>query len=265
MPKRRTIRKRRNRPRRPRVNRQVAKVSSGIPSTKRVRGNPPPLNISLSSSVKVAFYVSIKFAASAAPFAVSIAETPLANNYVRLTPASSYATSTFYLDLDEIFQAAAVRVFGQIPKTTDLNYLSSEFALQKVTFFGPIGSTSIKMGVDFGPGMPGAVGSDEGTMSSRPVVSLSTPRLYWERASAVVNGDAAVGLWIYGFNPTGPYITGGKTTTDQPQFGEQGRIDCTVHVRRSWFSANHAHLTAEKATAHAKSYDTIMANAGQAF
>lgn len=267
MPKRRTIRKRRNRPKRPRVNRQVAQVSSGIPSLKRVRGNPPPINIALSQSVKVPFYISIRYAAAAAPFTVAIADTPLANNYIRLTNASSFATSTFYLDLDEIFQAAAVRVFGSKPQKTELNFLSSEFALQKVTFFGPIGSTSIKMGVDFGPGMPGAAGSDEGTMSSRPVVSLSTPRLYWERASQVVNGDAAVGLWIYGYNPTGPYINAGKETSDSPQFGEQGRIDCTVHVRRSWYSANHAFTAAAKAAEHvtAQAYDAHMANAGQAF
>lgn len=243
MPRNRRVRTTRNRPRRRRSGRTIAQVSSGIPSSKkRVSGNPPVINEVSSQTVRVAFQVSISISDNSSPFTVVIGDNPQQNNEVRLVSTNSQDSLTFYLDLDEIFQAAYVRVFGQKPEGTSPNTLGTEVALQSVTFYGPLGSGTIKMGVDFGPGMPGAIASDGGTLSSRPVVRAVCPRLYWDRLHAVKAGDAAVGLWIYGFNPPGNHLGAGANN-----YVCQGRIDCVVAVRRSWYSANSASSITAKA------------------
>jgi len=242
MPRNRRVRTTRNRPRRRRSGRTIAQVSSGIPTTKkRISGNPPVINEVSSQTVRVAFNVAISIADKASPFSVIIGDNPQQINEIRLVSTNSQDTLTFYLDLDEIFQAAYVRVFGQKPSDQSPNTIGTEVALQSVTFYGPLGSGTIKMGVDFGPGMPGAIASDGGTLSSRPVVRASAPRLFWDRLHAVKAGDAAVGLWIYGFNPPGTHLGAGANN-----YVSQGRIDCVVAVRRSWYSANTASSVAAK-------------------
>lgn len=242
MPGNRRVRTTRNRPRRRRSGRKISQVSSGIPITKkRVSGNPPVINEVSSQTVRVAFQVSVSVADKASPFSVVIADHPTQNNELQLVTTNSRDTLVFYLDLDEIYQAAYVRVFGQKPSDQSPNTIGTEVALQSVTFYGPLGSGTIKMGVDFGPGLPGAIASDGGTMSSRPVVRVSTPRLHWDRLHSVKAGDAAVGMWIYGFNPPGNHLGAGANN-----YVCQGRIDCVVAVRRSWYSANTASSVAAK-------------------
>lgn len=236
MPRNRGVRTPRNRPRRRRSGRKIAQVSSGIPiTTKRLSGNPPVINEVSSQTVRVAFQLSISIADKPSPFTVVIGDHPTQNNEIKLVSINSQDTITFYLDLDEVFQAAYVRVFGQKPSMSDANSLGTEMAMQSVTFFGPLGSGTIKMGVDFGPGMPGAISSDGGTMSSRPVVKSSSPRLHWDRIHTIKAGDAAIGMWIFGFNPPGTHLGAGANN-----YVCQGRVDCVVAVRRSWYSANTA-------------------------
>lgn len=242
MPRNRRVRTTRNRPRRRRSGRTIAQVSSGIPSTKkRISGNPPVINEVSSQTVRVAFQVSVSIADKAAPFSVVIGDSPAKINEIKLVTTNSQDVITFYLDLDEIFQAAYVRVFGSLPSDTSPNTLGTEVALQSVTFYGPLGTGTIKMGVDFGPGMPGAIASDGGTMSSRPVVRAVAPRLFWDRLHAVKAGDAAVGMWIYGFDPLGKHVGSGANN-----YVCQARVDFVVAVRRSWYSANTASSVAAK-------------------
>lgn len=242
MPRNRRVRTSRNRPRRRRSGRTIAQVSSGIPSTKkRISGNPPVINEVSSQTVRVAFNVTIPIVTTSSPFTVVIGDNPQQINLIEVPITNSVDTLVFYLDLDEIFQAAYVRIFGQKPSDTSANTIATEVALQSVTFYGPLGSGVIKMGVDFGPGMPGAIASDSGTLSSRPVVRAVAPRLYWDRLHTVKAGDAAVGMWIYGFNPPGNHLGGGVN-----KYANQARVDCVVAVRRSWYGTNTASSIAAK-------------------
>lgn len=242
MPRNRRVRTISNRPRRRRSGRKIAQVSSGIPITKkRVSGNPPVINEVSSQTVRVAFNISIKVSDKSSPFTVIIGDDPQKQNKIEVVTTNTEDILTFYLDLDEIFQAAYVRIFGQKPSDKSPNTIGTEVAMQSVTFYGPLGSGTIKMGVDFGPGMPGAIASDAGTLASRPVVRAVAPRLYWDRLHAVKAGDAAVGMWIYGFSPPGHHLGAGANT-----YVSQGRVDCVVAVRRSWYSANTAHGMAAK-------------------
>lgn len=236
MPRNRRIRLRRNRPQRNRAGRKITQISTGIPSvSKRVSGNPPVINESSALTVKVAFEVSITIDTKAQPFVVSVGTTPFDINEIKVSIANSGDKCTFYLDLDEIFQAAHVRAYGSAIDVTTVSGASTEAALCSVVFYGPMGAQSIRMGVDFGPGMPGAVASDAGTSASRAVTKVVSPRLYWDRLHNVKQGDAAVGLWIYGFNPLGNHVGAGANI-----YSCAGRVDCTVQIRRSWYSANTA-------------------------
>lgn len=256
MAKRRSLRSRRNRPRTPRVGRSIRQVSTGIPTThKRIGGNPPPINLVSAQSVKIPFFLNIQVVEKDLPFSVKIGSNPVGTNTISLYTASLASTQTFYLDIDEIYQAAMVRVYGYTPTGTDVNYLATELALQSVTYYGPLGASSIRMGVDFGPGMPGATCTDEGTTSARPVVKASTPRLYWTKLQQIVKGDAAVGCWLEGYLPFGRSLEfkSSNVLTDSLSFKGVGRIDFTVHVRRSWYNANTAQALAAKTVV-----DTMM-------
>lgn len=254
MARRRTIRNRRNRPRTSRVGRSINQVSNGIPRTiKRIRGDPPPINLASTQTVKIPFYLDVNLAATKAPFQVLVASSPVGKNFISLFTTDFQTTMTCYLDQDEVFQAACVRVFGSIPGSADINYLSTEFALQSVTFYGPLGTSLIRMGVDFGPGLPGTTSADSGTLTSRPVVKSTATRLYWSKLEQIKAGDAAIGLWVEDYLPPGrslEYKTSG--VHDGFQYRSVGRIDCVVHVRRSWYSANTASSLTAKAVTDAQ-------------
>lgn len=238
MPKRRAIRPRGNRPRRRRSNRKIAQVFTGIPTFQRISGNPPPLKELSVQTVKVAFYLNIIFkTGEKEAFLVNITRDPFGQNYVQLTLPDSHQAAVFYLDIDEIYQAAYVRAFGQLPKQGEQSTISTEMALQSAAFYGPLGAGSIRMGLDFGPGTPGILATDEGTYSSRPAVKASTPRLHWDRIHAVVAGDAVVAFWVYGLYPPGTNETD-RTLTVGRSYRHEGRMDFTVHVRRSWLGTN---------------------------
>lgn len=243
MPRNKRVRRRRNRPQRSRPSRQIASISTGIPRTlKRISGNPPVINEVSTQTVRVCFNVDVTLAQSAAPFKVTVGDNPVSRNVILLTISNTGDTSTFYLDQDEVFEAAYVRIFGQKPTASTGNTTATEAAMQSVVFYGPTGSGLIKMGADFGPGMPGAVACDAGTLASRPVVKVVSPRLFWERYHSTHAGDAFAGFWIYGFGLTGHSGGGANVYTNI------ARIDCTVHVRRSWYSANTASAIAAKAS-----------------
>lgn len=249
MGKRKQIRARRHRPRPNRSGRKIAQIFTGLPVSKRIRGDPPPITTSVTQSVRIPFDINFELQAGATlPFSVTIGSTPNSTNTILLKPGGTAGTVTFYLDLDEIYSAACVRMYGSVPSSTDLNYLASEFAMHSVSFYGPLGSTSIRMGVDFGPGMPGITATDLGTQSSRPVVKSTASRLHWDKLHHIKQGDAAIGCWIYGWTPYSNSYLGKDDNPLAPSATWlcQGRIDVTVQARRSWYSANQASVLAAK-------------------
>lgn len=265
MPKRRTIRSRGNRPRRRRSSRKIAQVSTGIPTFQRVSGNPPVLKELSTQTVKVAFYLNVIFkTGSKESFLVNVSKDPFGQNYVQLTLPDSHQAAVFYLDIDEIYQAAYVRAFGSMPKQGDQSTISTEMALQSAAFYGPLGAGSIRMGLDFGPGTPGILATDEGTYSSRPAVKASTPRLHWDRIHSVVAGDAVVAFWVYGLYPPGTNETE-RTLTTGRSYRHEGRMDFTVHVRRSWLGTNAASSLAAKTIADAQMSDDFFSGAFNQF
>jgi hypothetical protein len=250
MPRNRRVRTKRNRPQRNRSNRKVSQVSSGIPTTrKRVSGNPPIINEISSQTVKVTFNVDVQVFSEKKAFSVTISDSPFTPNLITTYIVKSNDTNIFYLDIDEIYMAAFVRVFGSKPADSGQLLYATEMALLSASFYGPTDCGSIRMGVDFGPGMPGAMASDSGSRSVRPAVKITAPRLHWDRINTVKPGDAAIGYWIYGFSPLGKSLGAGGV-----DYANVARVDCTVTVRRSWFSANTASAIAPKAIT-----DTLMA------
>lgn len=238
MPNNKRLRTRRNRPRRYRPSRKVAQVSTGIPITrKRISGNPPVINEISAQTVKVTFDVNISITTNTAPFSVTIGSNPFKPNAVLLTATNSADVLPFYLTTKDIFSAAYIRLAGAIPTDQDV-LQSTEMSVQTISFYGPLGTGSVRMGADFGPGMPGAVASDEGTASSRPAVRASSPRLYWHQYSSASDSDSVCGFWIYGFNPIGNHLGAGANL-----YTASGRVDVTVHVRRSWYSASQAYMS----------------------
>lgn len=229
-------RKQRSRPsrrRRNRKNRSTTRVSTGIPLTKRIRGDPPPVNIASTQAVKVVFWID---AVSSGTFNVKLAENALEYNILEMPFTGSNTDSVAYIDPQELMMATLVRAFGYQPNESDPTLTLSEFALQSVSFYGPIAANSIRLGVDFGPGLPGAIATDTGTMASRPCVKVTSPRLYWTPYSFSEADTNTVRIEISGYQLNiGSYPT-----------AKVGQIQCTMHVRRSWFSAAATRATVEK-------------------
>lgn len=234
--------------------RKIAQVSTGIPITfKRVRGDPPPLNLVSAQTIKVSFDVDITLSQTATPFSVIVASGPNARTFVQLNLDYTSRNTTFYLDRDEVHQAAAVLHFGYQPTGAQINALATEYAIQSCTFYGPVGGGQVRMGIDYGSGMPGAYASDVGTSSVRAVVKTVAPRLWWQKMGSVTPvNDAFAGFWIAGWAPppTSKFIISGSENYASPGnvFNSVGRIDFVVHVRRSYYTATAAYLSSMKST-----------------
>lgn len=230
--------------------RSITQVSTGIPRTiKRYRGDPPPLNLVSAQAVVVPFYVEFQIQPNADPFQVDVATSPNQVSTITLKSNDIGLPYTFYLDRDEVHLAAAVKLFGMQPSGTQINAIATEYAIQSCTWYGPVGGGQIRMGIDFGAGMPGAYASDEGTSSSRPVVKAVAPRLWWQKmgTSTPVN-DAFAGFWIAGACPPPGYRVRSDSIEVSTMYLRVCRIDFLVHVRRSWYTATAAALSSMKAT-----------------
>lgn len=235
MPRRSTRRRNRNRPRRRRVNSSLRQVSSGIPITKQLRGDPPPLNLVDSTSIKVRFCVNLQLASATADFNVHLATTPIEQNVCTFTAPTSMRTFTGYLSFSEIAQAAAVRHYGAIPPAGSLNSTATEYSISIVRLFGPPFSGVIRLGFDPGLGLPGAYASDIGTASNRPAVVVKAPRLFWRRADGT--DEDTVSIWFADMSPPASYglLASGSTATISNLY-QIGVLDITVSMRRSAFA-----------------------------
>lgn len=247
MPKRSRVRKGRNRSRRSNAGRKIAQVSSGIPVVRRIRGDPPPVKLSLNVSVKVTFDVCFKVWNSGtqpSSYSVYVATTPFENNSIDVSIANpadsnSIINPNFYLTKNEIFAAASTHVFGSYENascTTDANYIFTQYAVQSVAVYAPVRCTSMACAMDFGPGMPGAYATDSGTESSRACVKMSTPRLYWDRRTLCQPETQGVGMFVC--NLKGYSLPFTMNSGLGSYVDAVGRIDFTIHVRRAYDTDN---------------------------
>lgn len=189
-------------------------------------------------------------------FQVTLAPTPRAPNsiYYSFVPAGALVVNpTASLTFNEVFYAAAMRTFGVnvASQETSDNYMFTEFAIQKVLYYGSDNeqalSRDIHLGVDYGDDIPGFFGRDSGNRKSRPVVGCVPPRLAWRkiiagdvRACITVGQNLGTPEFLNAFRANGSQQPANSTTYDI------GLIDITVLVRRSFVSmANVAYKLAD--------------------
>lgn len=193
MVRRRQARRRRNNANNSRVTSLITRLSTGIPSRSRVSRDPPNLPSALTIPIRIRFDIVVQQNGTSDTFEVILPSTPAAQGQIRIKYSTSVTASTFaasdrlvYLDSDEIWYAAAMRVFGvQVDENkTSANYIHTEYALQKVSLYGGTqvsGYGTCALQVDFGSLVPGFVGRDAPGKSGRAVISCSAPRLEWRK------------------------------------------------------------------------------------
>lgn len=183
-------RRKTNRRNSPKSRSEITRIGFGVPvSQKRVSPDPPMLPHVLAYPVRIRFNAYLQRSMSGSGFVVQLANTPTAANTILIYyhPQTMVYSSVIGLDFNAVFVAAAMRVYGVNPGNdlTGANYLTSEFALQKVTAYGSDNrihtTTGILLSVDFGGDIPGFVGRDSGGANRRPVISARPPRLSWQK------------------------------------------------------------------------------------
>lgn len=240
-----------NRKRRIRRSKQNAKpisridrLRTGVPVTLRNGSKDPrQLPISFEWAVVVRYLCSFTTgAASSVLAATSPSEFPRINVAQGVTLRASVP-----LTFGRVVRDAWMRHYGYaMPTTADYNYSNSEFAIGKVSHFGPIGSFDhIVLQVQYAADVPvlagsgnlpdtitpSFVGQDTGNRLSRAKISCTPPRLIWGRAPllpAATSNIVVTPNWE---------MSGATTNTDA------GVIDITVHIRRSYGIAPAATFT----------------------
>jgi len=180
-------------------------------------------------------------------YSVVLAGLPTGINAVNhfFNPTTGNLTNSGGLTYNELFTAAAMRVYG-VDVTADpggANFVTSDFAITKVTLYGPADQTydgsGIQLSVDFGDDIPGFVGRDSAARNRRAVVSASPPRLSWKR---ITQGSMVTAVsWNTGLlrspladNSGTNFPTAYIETTKWPI----GILDVTILVRRAASSAS---------------------------
>jgi len=178
----------RRRPARPRG--AITRVALGVPmSQKRYPRDPPPLPHVIAYPVRVRFLLQAMNSTSQTGYDVQLSGVPTGANSIQLfyNLSTGAYTGACGLTLNELFVAAAMRIFG-VDVTADrqsANYINTDYAIQKATFYGTENATyttsGIELAIDFGNSIPGWVGRDSPGKNSRAVVSCKPPRLSWEK------------------------------------------------------------------------------------
>lgn len=226
-------------------HRKVDRLFSRIPVTRRLRSSDPPvLPTHIDMAIKVRYPVVYAGDAATSP-----------TSYAVITPSSAGslgAVNVYYeegatgvrgsatirnlaIDADELFDAAAMRLFGTLMSSAvgaaPALRLVTEFAIQSVSLYGPIEpheSDSVRLQVDFGDGMPGAVIQDSSNRLNRAAVSASTSQMVWRRygVTSATDGSVVATLSI----PVGA----SGSAVDPVRNINMGILDATVHVRRAF-------------------------------
>jgi len=190
MVRQRRARRNRRVPSRPRT--AVARIANGLPfKPRRVRSDPPEMPVSLTQSLRLRFNIVAAYVpAASGKYTIVIAKTPLSPNcvFLQFGVQNGAIASAFELKQNDVVMALFMALYGVQYKssTTDVNVLSTEFAIQKVTLYGPsdgLSSREISLQVDFG-GSPGFIARDIGDRNKRAVIAARTPRMTWYYCSS---------------------------------------------------------------------------------
>jgi hypothetical protein len=167
-------------------------------------------------------------------FSVDLAPVPQGANTILLyyNPNTGVHANIGGLTFNEIFVAASMRLYGVdvTANTSSPNFLSTEFAMQKIVLYGTdnatYNSSGVLLQVDFGGDIPGFIGRDSGSRSQRAVVAASPPRLSWQGLAAPTVAQVqciSVNLGVAFIPPNS------ATFSRMPA----GTLDITVILRRS--------------------------------
>lgn len=187
MVKRRNSRPNRKKPSRTRST--VARVATGIPVSKRRENpDPPMLPMVLAFPTRIRFSINQRHSNTVTGYTVYLPTTPTSQGEIDIwynAILATQPTNAIGLTVDQICHAAAMRVFGVdvTTDTTSANYVTTEYAIQKVVVYGSENrvrpTTGIILACDFSADIPGFVGRDTGGVNRRPVVAVTPPRLTW--------------------------------------------------------------------------------------
>lgn len=245
--------------------RQINKIYTRIPFTRRrVSSDPRTLPTHIDMAVKVRFTIEYRSTDDTDASSIHYPVTPSAWAQIHVNyeanasgERGNRSARTIPIDPDVVLDSAAVRLFGthitsggsaQIQVLRD----TTEYAIESLTLYGSaeLGTKPIRLSVDFGNGMPGAVGTDAGDRLKRAVVSLRAPQLVWRHVGTTSALDAfAVILVPLPLDATG-------TATDPAKFREIGVLDATVHVRRSFVEV--VPTTIKRIREEVEKYDSKM-------
>jgi hypothetical protein len=182
---------------------------------------------------------------SQAGYAVFLAGTPTGANTIAhyFNPTSGSITNSGSLTYNEVFTAAAMRLYG-VDVTADpgsANFVTTDYAIQKVVLYGAADSSysseMITLTVDFGGDIPGFVGRDSPARNRRAVVATSPPRLSWRKIRTgeqlpAINYNTGIARSPLANNSGVNFPTSYIEVAAWPV----GILDVTVMVRRSVIS-----------------------------
>jgi len=221
----------------------ISRVASGVPISKRnIPRDPPMLPHVLAYPVRTRFLLRQTQNTSAVGYAVFLSGTPTGLNYINhyFNPTTGVTASSGGLSFNEVFTAAAMRLFG-VDVTADpggANFVTTDYAIQKVVMYGPSNSNreggDIMLTIDYGGDIPGFVGRDSPARNRRAAVSSTPPRLSWRKL--LVNNQTPVLNYSTGASQSPLANNSGvpfPTSFISSQNWEIGVIDVTVLVRRS--------------------------------
>lgn len=226
------------------IKRELALLRTGIPVSRRnVSRDPPMLPHVLAYPVRVRFGVNMYNTTNTQGYSVNLGGTPTAPNSITINAnlmgsGLSNQTSTVGLSFNQVFVAAAMRLFG-VDVSVDpsgANYVTTDYAIMKVTAYGPdqtsFSSPSIGLSVDVGGDVPGFSGRDSSSKNGRAVVSFSVPRLSWQK----IESSSVFNFLSYTFSTSVALPNNLQSNVYIPL----GVIDLTVMVRRSVLTQSNA-------------------------
>lgn len=227
----------------------IARIATGVPVAKRrVPRDPPMLPHVLTQSVRTRYDLRLVQSNNSVGYSVVLGSLPTSPNIIfhYYNPTSGLFSSTGGLTYNEIFTAAAMRIYG-VDVTANpggANFQTTDFAITKVTFYGPpepsYDGNSISLTVDFGEDIPGFVGRDSSSRNQRAVISTSPPRLVWRKL--VQNENAPALSYNNGVARSPLANNSGQNFPSafiaQQQVWPSGVLDITVMLRRSVIASN---------------------------
>lgn len=229
---------------------QLSKLATGVPVSRRlVSADPPMLPVGQLFSPRIRFVIVQRSEQGESGYKIILPSIPYDMGKIALyfDPKLTWFTRSAALTLNEIFVATAMRVYGVdvTANTGSANYMHTEYAIKKITFYGTDDRArpppSIRLTADVGT-LPGFVGVDSGNANRRAVVCCTFPRLVWLRIEKD-NDHGSVGLDIGELPFLGhiPDVTGSSKLS-----APAGIVDFSMMMRRSVRFPEHVNRGARK-------------------